>query len=95
YDTLRALEFDTASSTPSMTDEEINALPIHKYKVPGPTKDGFTGLTSSSEAAEIKQDSKGAEGSAEGPEDELTCTICLDQVMRGEIVRSLPCLHQV
>ncbi|TKY46619.1 hypothetical protein E2542_SST28664 [Spatholobus suberectus] len=28
YDTLRALDSDTASSTPSMTDEEINALPI-------------------------------------------------------------------
>ncbi|XP_045826626.1 E3 ubiquitin-protein ligase SDIR1-like isoform X2 [Trifolium pratense] len=95
YETLRALEFDTASSTPSMTDEEINALPIHKYKVPGPTKDGSTGLTSSSsEAAEAKQDSKGAEGSAKDPEDELTCTICLDEVMRGELVRSLPCLHQ-
>jgi hypothetical protein len=38
YETLRALEFGTASNTSSMTDEEINALPIHKYKVPGPTK---------------------------------------------------------
>lgn len=38
YDTLRALDSDTASSTPSMTEEEINALPIHKYKVSGPTK---------------------------------------------------------
>ncbi|GAU49338.1 hypothetical protein TSUD_88450 [Trifolium subterraneum] len=95
YDTLRALDSDTASSTRSMTDEEINALPVHKYKVPSPTKDGSTGLTSSSsEAAEIKQESKGAEGSAEDPEDELTCTICLDQVNRGELVRSLPCLHQ-
>jgi E3 ubiquitin-protein ligase SDIR1 len=28
-------------------------------------------------------------------EDELTCTICLEQVNRGELVRSLPCLHQV
>lgn len=36
YDTLHALNSDTASSTPSMTEEEINALPIHKYKVPGP-----------------------------------------------------------
>lgn len=38
YDTLRALDSDTASSTPSMTEEEINALPIHTHKVPGPTK---------------------------------------------------------
>lgn len=44
---------------------------------------------------QIKQDSGGTEGSVKGLEDELTCTICLDQVKRGELVRSLPCLHQV
>ncbi|TKY46667.1 Helicase SEN1 [Spatholobus suberectus] len=31
YDTLRALDSDTASSTPSMTEEEINALPIQSW----------------------------------------------------------------
>lgn len=44
---------------------------------------------------QIKQESGGAEEGIKGPEDELTCTICLDQVKRGELVRSLPCLHQV
>lgn len=29
------------------------------------------------------------------PEDELTCSICLEQVNGGDLVRSLPCLHQV
>lgn len=38
YDTLRSLDSDTASSTPSMTEEEINALPVHTYKVAVPTK---------------------------------------------------------
>lgn len=38
YDTLRALDSDTASSTPSMSEEEINALPVHTYKVVVPTK---------------------------------------------------------
>ncbi|XP_061337970.1 E3 ubiquitin-protein ligase SDIR1-like [Gastrolobium bilobum] len=94
YDTLRALDSDTASSTPSMSEEEINALPVHTYKVAVPTKDGSAGLASSSGADEIKQDSEGAEGSIQGPEDGLTCTICLDQVNKGELVRSLPCLHQ-
>ncbi|KAJ7980819.1 E3 ubiquitin-protein ligase SDIR1 [Quillaja saponaria] len=32
YDTLRSLDSDNASTTPSMTDEETNALPVHKYK---------------------------------------------------------------
>nr|KYP32342.1 hypothetical protein KK1_047002 [Cajanus cajan] len=38
YDTLRALDSDTASRTRPMTEEEINALPIHSYKVPVPPK---------------------------------------------------------
>lgn len=38
YDSLRALDSDTASSTPSMTEEEINSLPVHTYKVAVPTK---------------------------------------------------------
>nr|AFK35739.1 unknown [Lotus japonicus] len=94
YDSLRALDSDTASSTPSMTEEEINSLPVHTYKVAVPTKDGTAGLASSSGAAEIKQDSEGAEGSIKVSVDELTCTICLEHVKRGELVRNLPCLHQ-
>lgn len=38
YDTLRALDSDNTSTTPSMSEEEINALPVHKYKVPGPER---------------------------------------------------------
>lgn len=38
YDTLRALDTDNATTTQSMTDEEINALPVHKYKVVGQEK---------------------------------------------------------
>jgi len=38
FDTLRALESNTTSNTPSMTEQEINTLPIYKYKVPGPNK---------------------------------------------------------
>ncbi|XP_057731105.1 E3 ubiquitin-protein ligase SDIR1-like isoform X3 [Arachis stenosperma] len=94
YDALRALDSDTALTTTSMTEEEINALPVHNYKVAVPTKDCSAGLGSSSSAAENKQACEGAEGNNQGPEDELTCTICLDQVNRGELVRSLPCLHQ-
>lgn len=40
-----------------------------------------------------KQDS--VNGSKKGTEDELTCSVCLEQVTVGEIVRTLPCLHQV
>lgn len=40
YDTLRALDSDNTSTTPSMSEEEINSLPVHKYKVPGPAPEG-------------------------------------------------------
>lgn len=39
YDTLRALDSDNTSTTPSMSEEEINSLPVHKYKVPGPASE--------------------------------------------------------
>lgn len=38
YETLRALDSDNVSTAPSMTEEEINALPVHKYKVSGPQR---------------------------------------------------------
>lgn len=95
YETLRALDSDNASATPSMSEEEINALPVHKYKVTGPqSEDSLSPKASSSTSAETKQDSKKADASMKTSEDELTCSICLEQVNSGEIVRSLPCLHQ-
>ncbi|KAL5750297.1 hypothetical protein ACOSP7_024900 [Xanthoceras sorbifolium] len=95
YDTLRALDFDNTSTTPSMSEEEINALPVNKYKASGLESAGSSlQQPSSSAPAESKQDSRKADGCAKISEDELTCTICLEQVNRGELVRSLPCLHQ-
>jgi len=42
-----------------------------------------------------KQDNSGAVGSMKASDDELTCSVCLEQVNVGEVLRSLPCLHQV
>lgn len=36
YETLRALDSENVPATTSMSEEEINALPVHKYKVAGP-----------------------------------------------------------
>ncbi|KAK4254936.1 hypothetical protein QN277_008006 [Acacia crassicarpa] len=54
-ETLRALESATAPGTTSMTDEEINTLPVHTYRVPVPRKDGSAGpgMASSSHATEV------------------------------------------
>ncbi|XP_035541042.1 E3 ubiquitin-protein ligase SDIR1-like isoform X1 [Juglans regia] len=94
YDTLRALDSDNTSTTPSMSDEDINALPVHKYRAAGSQNSSLQLESSSSGLAETKQDSRKADGRIKGPEDELTCSICLEQVNKGELVRSLPCLHQ-
>ncbi|KAK7276294.1 hypothetical protein RIF29_17433 [Crotalaria pallida] len=95
YETLRALDSDNAHTTPAMTDEEINALPIHKYKVSGlPNSSSTMQQASSSTPAEKKEDTSNATGSMKASDDELTCSVCLEQVNVGDTLRSLPCLHQ-
>ncbi|KAG5533380.1 hypothetical protein RHGRI_027534 [Rhododendron griersonianum] len=96
YDTLRALDSDNAPAVPSMSDEEINSLPVHKYKIIGAQSGSSTmQQASSSVTAEKKQDTANLVGNTKASEDELTCSVCLEQVTVGELVRSLPCLHQV
>ncbi|KZV26123.1 hypothetical protein F511_06049 [Dorcoceras hygrometricum] len=93
YETLRALDADTIPAA-SMTEEEINALPVHKYKS-GPQSIGPVIVqASSSTSVEKKQDSSNAQGSIKTSDDDLTCSVCLEQVDVGELIRSLPCLHQ-
>ncbi|XP_077238975.1 RING/U-box superfamily protein isoform X1 [Tasmannia lanceolata] len=103
YEALRALDSDNTPGAPSMSEDEINALPVHKYKVQshhtsssGPQSEGSILQQASSSAAitEKKQDSNKPDGSMKTPEDELTCSVCLEQVNVGELIRSLPCLHQ-
>ncbi|KAI4299556.1 hypothetical protein L6164_033001 [Bauhinia variegata] len=95
YETLRALDSDNVPTAPSMTEEEINALPVHKYKVSAPQISGsLMQQPSSSTSAEKKQDTPSAVGSMKASDDELTCSVCLEQVNVGDLLRSLPCLHQ-
>lgn len=46
-------------------------------------------------AFQKRLDNNKPDGNIKAPEDELTCSVCLEQVNVGELVRSLPCLHQV
>ncbi|XP_075513431.1 E3 ubiquitin-protein ligase SDIR1-like [Primulina tabacum] len=94
YEALRGLDADNIPAA-SMTEGEINALPVHKYKVSGPQSIGPSVLqASSSTSVEKKQDPSNAHGSTKTSDDDLTCSVCLEQVDVGELVRSLPCLHQ-
>lgn len=98
YDALRALDVENSPDVPSMSEEEINALPLHKYK--GSSHSSQSGWssqqqeTSSSSVNEKKQDLGDSNGSTQNTEDELTCSVCLEQVNVGDLLRSLPCLHQ-
>ncbi|CAJ2640833.1 E3 ubiquitin-protein ligase SDIR1 isoform X1 [Trifolium pratense] len=96
YETLRALDSDNVSTAPSMTEEEINALPVHKYKVSGPQKSGpsIQQASPSTSAEQKTQDNSKAVGNTKASDDELTCSVCLEQVNVGDVLRSLPCLHQ-
>ncbi|KMT18362.1 hypothetical protein BVRB_2g025160 isoform B [Beta vulgaris subsp. vulgaris] len=92
YETLRALDADNAPAISSMSEEEINALPVHKYKVNSAESD----ITEKQQASSSASLEKGQEISINvgSSEDELTCSVCLEQVNVGELIRSLPCLHQ-
>ncbi|KAI3923453.1 hypothetical protein MKW92_028768 [Papaver armeniacum] len=81
FETLGAVDSNNVSPAPSMSEEEINALPVHKYRVTGQER-------------QSNQVSGEAEASPKDPGDELTCSVCLEQVNEGEIIRTLPCLHQ-
>ncbi|KAL0382030.1 UNVERIFIED_CONTAM: E3 ubiquitin-protein ligase SDIR1 [Sesamum calycinum] len=94
YETLRALDADNVP-TASMSEEEINALPVHKYKVSGPQSVGSSPPQgSSSSSVEKKQDPAAPQAGMKTTDDDLTCSVCLEQVSAGELIRSLPCLHQ-
>ncbi|URE36121.1 E3 ubiquitin-protein ligase [Musa troglodytarum] len=99
YDALRALDSDNPPDAPSMTEEEINSLPVHKYKLQSSSRQSGGSVlqhapSSSISATEKRQEGTKLDGNLKTPEDELTCSVCLEQVSVGELVRSLPCLHQ-
>ncbi|XP_021295308.1 E3 ubiquitin-protein ligase SDIR1 isoform X2 [Herrania umbratica] len=94
YETLRALDADNVPTATSLSEEEINALPVHKYKVAAPQSDSTMQQASSSNSPQKKHDSTNPVCGMKGSEDELTCSVCLEQVSVGDLIRSLPCLHQ-
>ncbi|XP_077251994.1 E3 ubiquitin-protein ligase SDIR1-like [Tasmannia lanceolata] len=99
YEALRAFDSYITPGAPSMSEDEIDALPVHKYKVQShhtstsatqrPARSFFVILFTWSKA-------KAYRCNRHHPlqPDELTCSVCLDQVNVGELIRSLPCLHQ-
>eukprot|EP00249_Psilotum_nudum_P001037 c13303_g1_i1 orf=486-1358(-) len=106
YDALRALDADNPPGVASLSEAEINALPVHKYKPPSQllvsncqySESGSPSqqnLSPASNDTNLKKIDPGTSDSGmKGCDEELTCSVCLEQVVDGELVRSLPCLHQ-
>ncbi|KAL9165094.1 hypothetical protein ABFS82_06G149100 [Erythranthe guttata] len=92
YETLRALDADNVPAA-SMTEEEINSLPVHKYKLSGPQSVG-SAVQQAASSTSVQQDVSNAQTGLKSSDDDLTCSVCLEQVNAGEVIRSLPCLHQ-
>lgn len=92
YETLRALDSDSGPTANSMSEEDVNSLPVHKYKAAN-SKSGSSSEEQGSSSVTLEVESGNAVG-GKSLEDELTCSVCLEQVNVGELVRSLPCLHQ-
>ncbi|CAK9275153.1 unnamed protein product [Sphagnum jensenii] len=97
YDALRALDADNPPGVSAMSDIEINRLPVRNYKA-APVLPTPHSQLRQSYGLSLYQPFVVQKSSAEGEklrlDEELTCSICLEQVKDGELVRSLPCVHQ-
>ncbi|KAG0558479.1 hypothetical protein M758_10G029300 [Ceratodon purpureus] len=109
YDALRALDADNPPGVTAMSDTDISRLPVRMYKgsaqtpvatqslpskaVDPPSEEVKVNVVDSSLATE-QQVAELEEKQSLVEEEELTCSVCLEQVEDGELVRTLPCLHQ-
>ncbi|XP_020254595.1 E3 ubiquitin-protein ligase SDIR1-like [Asparagus officinalis] len=92
YDALRALDNDIVPDAPAMTDEQINALPLFKYKGPSFIDSAYD--INSHISSEQFASSSTLIGNEIMAEDALECGVCLEEVNGGELIRRLPCSHQ-
>ncbi|KAI3866569.1 hypothetical protein MKW92_052010 [Papaver armeniacum] len=96
YEILRSLDSANGSYAESLSEEEINSLPVHKYEIAGRQSESSTveHASSSVEPEQKMSDTVEPDVNVKSTQDGLTCSVCLDQVIVGESVRRLPCLHQ-
>lgn len=103
YDALRALDGVNSPGVPAMSDTDISRLPVRVYKrssqIPAADQSQLSSEGEELSSEEVKVDvvdetpDKIVQGEQKTLE-ELTCSVCLEQVVEGEIIRTLPCVHQ-
>ncbi|KAI3965088.1 hypothetical protein MKX01_014019 [Papaver californicum] len=86
YEILGSLDYGSGSYAPSLSEEEINVLPMHDSTIQH--------ALSSVEPEQKQSDAAKPDKNMKSAKDGMTCNVCLEQVNVGEIVRSLPCFHQ-
>uniref|UniRef100_A0A7I4EK13 RING-type E3 ubiquitin transferase n=1 Tax=Physcomitrium patens TaxID=3218 RepID=A0A7I4EK13_PHYPA len=103
YDALRALDGVNSPGVPAMSDTDISRLPVRVYKrssqIPAADQSQLSeGEELSSEEVKVDVVDETPDKIVQGEQktlEELTCSVCLEQVVEGEIIRTLPCVHQV
>lgn len=102
YDALRALDGVNSPGVPAMSDTDISRLPVRVYKrssqIPAADQSQLSeGEELSSEEVKVDVVDETPDKIVQGEQktlEELTCSVCLEQVVEGEIIRTLPCVHQ-
>ncbi|MCD7472068.1 hypothetical protein HAX54_012956 [Datura stramonium] len=86
--------FPRVIGVPAMLVEELNALPVYNYEGTGLEREDAPMQQASSSSASPEESQMIEITEDGGSSADLICSICMDEVKKGELIRNLPCSHQ-